>query len=360
MTDEQPTDPQDDDSQERDIPASVTFMEMMRRAAAASQPPPPVEEAPPAPVQEPLDAIDAVEIEPEAPVNAERESERRRRHAEQMEAQRHERTVRRRERRVHHIAGILGGMTAAFMVVSVAAGLAATILIIATPRELIPVSVRSYLGQAQIASQATPTPTVQPTPNYLTKIGIVSGHRGPELDPGAVCPDGLTEASITFSVAQQVVLNLRNQGYSVDLLDEFDTRLDGYQAAALVSIHANTCQSFAEPVSGYLVAAAAARVTARGDDEILVDCIARYYEQATGLERHQGVTEDMSNYHTFREIGALTPAVIVEIGFLLADRDLLTQHQDQVATGISNGILCYLQPNAAPTLIPTASPAPAS
>ena len=100
------------------------------------------------------------------------------------------------------------------------------------------------------------------------------------------------------------------------------------------------------------MAAAAARVTARGEDDILVDCLARYYEQATGLVRHPGVTEDMTNYHSFREIDALTPAAIVEIGFMLADRELITERADVVARGIANGVMCYLQPGQAPTLSP--------
>src|SRR5690606_34394711 len=86
------------------------------------------------------------------------------------------------------------------------------------------------------ADPLTPTAIVV-TPNWARRIGIVSGHRGPENDPGAVCDDGLTEREINFAVAQLVVRSLREQGYSVDLLDEFDPRLTTYQAAALVSIH---------------------------------------------------------------------------------------------------------------------------
>jgi N-acetylmuramoyl-L-alanine amidase len=35
--------------------------------------------------------------------------------------------------------------------------------------------------------------------------------------------------------------------------------------------------------------------------------------------------------------------VIIEIGFLNLDRQLLTQQQDVVAEGITNGILCYVR-----------------
>jgi N-acetylmuramoyl-L-alanine amidase len=320
-----------------EIPASVTFMEMMRRAAAAANPPP----APPP--AEPLKAET-----PPLPVPQENAQERKRRHAAALEVQRIQRVQRRKTRRRQSTVGLLGGLLRSFMVVLVAAGLMATIFVWWTPTQFLSSDVRSELGQAQAAERETLIPTVQPTPNWLQKIGVVSGHRGPELDPGAVCPDGLTEADINFNVAQMVVRELRGQGYSVDLLDEFDPRLEDYQAAALVSIHANTCQPFAEPVSGYLVAAAAARVTARIDDQLLVDCLAQYYEQHTGLHRHYGLTEDMTNYHTFREIHPLTPAAIIELGFMLADRALLTEHPEIAAKGVVDGVLCYLQPGARP------------
>ena len=165
------------------------------------------------------------------------------------------------------------------------------------------------------------------------------------------------DASITFAVSQKVVRNLRDRGYSVDLLDEFDTRLDGYQAAALVSIHANTCKNFGEVVTGYLIARAAAR-SGLGQDDGLVECVGKYYGQATGLDRRPGVTLDMSDYHTFREIHPLTPAAILELGFMLADRDILTNKQDEMAKGITDGVLCFLEPNAQslPTAEASATP----
>ena len=331
---------ENEDADEPEIPASVTFMEMMRQAASRAtggSAPPPEPEAP----EEP---------EPQAPLLGD-DQERRRRYAAALETQRIQRVNRRRKRRRRRTVSLLGGFLRSVMMVAVAAGLMATIFVWWTPNQFIPSEVRSELGQGQVpaaAAQEPALPTPRATPNWLRKIGVVSGHRGPELDPGAVCPDGLTEAEINFDVAQRVVRALREQGFSVDLLDEFDPRLENYHAAALVSIHANTCQDFGEVVSGYLVAAAASRVTARGDDEILVDCVARYYEQATGLDRHSGLTEDMTNYHTFREIHSLTPAAIIEIGFMLADRDLITNRADRVAEGVTNGVLCFLTPSQAP------------
>lgn len=328
-----------------DVPASVTFMEMMRAAAYATNPPPPE--------PDPIVAATAPPVEntpepPEAPP-AQNTPQR----DEAIAQERIRRIQRRKARQRRRTVGVLGGILRSFIVVFTAAGLMATIFTWWTPTEFLADEVLAELSLAQSVQRETLVPTPVPTPNWFKRIGIVSGHRGPQpngilYDPGAVCPDGLTEAEINFSVAQLVVRALRDRGYSVDLLDEFDPRLDNYQAAALVSIHANTCQDYGESVSGYLVAAAAARVTARGNDDYLVDCISRYYAQSTGLSRHPGVTVDMTDYHTFREIHALTPAAILELGFMFSDRELLTQGQDIMAEGIVNGVMCFMDPNSQP------------
>lgn len=349
---EWPSEPSDGD-----VPASVTFMELMRQAAAranANAPQPPAQPlrrpasgetaAQPAPLPTQLDTLTSTEG---------------RQLQEALEAQRIRRVKRRRARRRQQTVGVLGGIVRTLIVVLIAAGLMATIFMFSTPPQFISDDVQQELGAMQaVGSTPTAIPTLVPTPNWLRKIGIVSGHRGPQVppDPGAVCPDGLTEAEINFAVAQLVVRNLRARGYSVDLLDEFDPRLDNYQAAALVSIHANTCKNFGEVVSGFLIARAASRLSG-GLDDLLVDCVARYYGQATGLARREGVTIDMTDYHTFREIHPLTPASIIELGFMLADRPTLTGKQEEMAQGISDGIICFLEPSQ-PPLLATGTDAP--
>lgn len=327
----------------KEVPASVTFMELMRRAASQSSgevAEPPVTEAPLPPPRNPAAPIRPVTTLSEA------DQARQMAYETALEAERVRRVRRRQERRRRNTVSLMGGFVRSFIIVFAAAGLMATIFTWWTPNQFIASQVRNELSIAQATSQATPEPTGMPTPNWFRRVGIVSGHRGPEGDPGAVCPDGLTEAEINFEVAQKVVRNLRGMGYSVELLEEFDTRLDNYHAAALVSIHANTCQQWpgGEVVSGYLIASAAARVSVTQDDALLVDCVARYYQQATGLQRREGVTVDMTDYHTFREIHPLTPAAIIELGFMLADRALLTQEHELLAKGITDGIVCFLNP----------------
>ena len=168
------------------------------------------------------------------------------------------------------------------------------------------------------------------------RAGIVSGHRG--NDSGAVCPDGFTEARANLAVAQRVAARLRRAGAEVDLLEEFDARLAGYQADVFVSIHADSCQV---KLSGFKVARLSESAVPQVEDR-LVECLWTRYEQATGLARHENtITYDMREYHAFREIAAQTPAAIIETGFLGSDRRLLEKDPDRAARGIVDAILCF-------------------
>lgn len=283
---------------------------------------------------------------------------------QQLEAQRVRRIRRRQQRRQQRRGGILGGFFRTAIITLIAALLASTIFTWFTDPEFFKQKVVTHIQVADstsIAALVPLTPTViAVTPNWARRIGIVSGHRGPENDPGAVCPDGLTEREINFGVAQLVVRGLRDRGYSVDLLDEFDPRLVGYQASALVSIHANDCSDYGEYVSGYLVARASARPSG-GLDDTLAECVAREYEPTADIPRLYSLTIDMTDYHTFREIHALTPAAILELGFMKDDRELLTTQQPRLAEGIVAGILCFLNgesPSQPMTETPAPSPSP--
>ncbi|MCJ7735698.1 MAG: N-acetylmuramoyl-L-alanine amidase [Anaerolineae bacterium] len=186
-------------------------------------------------------------------------------------------------------------------------------------------------------------PVVTSTPS-VPRIGIVSGHWG--SDTGAVCPDGLQEVDINYDVAQRVVAALSAQGYRIDLLQERDPVLNGYRAAVMVSIHADSCTEFPgadPPASGYKVARVVGSAVPEAEDR-LVRCLSDCYGARTGLYFHENsITDDMMHYHAFYEIDGQTPGAIIETGFMFEDRDLLTHRADLVAEGIVDGILCFLQ-----------------
>lgn len=217
------------------------------------------------------------------------------------------------------------------------------------------------VAAATVALRPSPTfPPGAPTPTLRNPnlVGIVAGHW--KNDSGAVCPDGLKEVDLNLQIATRVQKLLVEAGYQVDLLHEFDPRLTNYQAAALVSIHNDSCD-FIENATGFKVASAlATRHPERA--ALLTACLRSRYASATGLPLHStSVTPDMTSYHAFGEIHETTPAAIIETGFMNLDRQLLTERTDVVAFGVAQGILCYLRNEVvAPTpTIPSASP-PAS
>lgn len=195
------------------------------------------------------------------------------------------------------------------------------------------------------APQITPGPTVPPVSmanalpfaeTYSGRVGIVSGHHG--YDPGAVCPDGLTEAELNHNFAVEVASLLQRRGLEVDVLDEFDPRLTEYQANALVSIHSDSCID----QSGFKVARVTDSAIPQAEDQ-LVACLNEQYEQYTGLHQHPStITDGMTGYHAFNEIAPSTPGAIIETGFIGGDRDFLVHNPKIVARGIAAGILCFL------------------
>ncbi|HET7011262.1 MAG TPA: N-acetylmuramoyl-L-alanine amidase [Anaerolineales bacterium] len=179
------------------------------------------------------------------------------------------------------------------------------------------------------------------------RIGVVAGHSGanPEsgyVDPGSVCDDGLTELEVNQSIANLVVRSLQAAGYEAELLEEFDSRLVGYRAVALVSLHADSCTPVNAEATGYKVATAV-DTSVPDRAQRLVTCLADRYYAATGLRFHPGsITRDMTEYHTFNEVHNETPAVIIETGFLFLDREFLTRSPDRAARGVVDGVLCFV------------------
>jgi N-acetylmuramoyl-L-alanine amidase len=191
------------------------------------------------------------------------------------------------------------------------------------------------------------------------RIGIVAGHSGAHpdsgyVDPGAVCEDGLTELEVNQSIANLVVRSLQAAGYNAELLEEWDARLTGYRAVALVSIHADSCLAINDDATGYKVTAAL-DTSVPDRAQRLVACLADRYHQATELRYHPDtITRDMTEYHSFYEVHGDTPAVIIETGFLYLDREFLTREPERAARGIAEGLLCYI--NNEPATPPQAGP----
>jgi N-acetylmuramoyl-L-alanine amidase len=207
--------------------------------------------------------------------------------------------------------------------------------------------VSGLLAPRQVSEVAVPTQT------SAVRIGIVSGHWGNGADPGAVCPDGTSEQDVNLAIASLVRQKLEARGYVVDLLQEFDPRLDSYHAAVLLSIHADTCDVIDDQATGFKISTS----TYSRDQNLanrLTACMDDRYANVTGLRLHSGsVTVNMTDYHAFSAIDPATTAAIIETGFLNLDREILVKHPDVVADGVVAGLLCFVNnENVKPTPVP--------
>lgn len=169
------------------------------------------------------------------------------------------------------------------------------------------------------------------------RIGLIAGHRG--SDSGTECADGLTEVEVNTAIVDQLVEELRQADVEVDSLDEFDDRLDGYSASALVSVHSDSCDFINDLATGYKISG-----SPNIDSSPLTICIEQAYGAATGLAYHpNSITPHMTDYHAFGKISPTTQALIIEVGFLNLDRELLTADSETVVQGLYDGIQCYLK-----------------
>lgn len=174
-------------------------------------------------------------------------------------------------------------------------------------------------------------------------IGIIPGHYG--FDSGYQCEadfNFVKESNVNLRIAVMVRDLLLNYGYSVDLLNEFDPRLSDYTGLALVTIHADSC-SASNSNSGFHVTAAG-RNSYPAESKRLRDCLSDRYAQSTGLPfLGSSLTQDNPALYSFDTVNDYTTISVINPGYLNTDYRLLSEHMDQVAQGIANGVICYVE-----------------
>ena len=184
------------------------------------------------------------------------------------------------------------------------------------------------------------------------QVALISGHAG--NDSGAICEDAngeptIEEADVNAAVARLAAERLRQAGADVEILDEYDGRLQGLRADVLLSLHSDSCVDETGYKSSRYVNSTIPAIADR-----LINCINLNYAAATGLtENVDTITENMTEYHAFRRIDPQTPAAILELGFLGGDNDLLANQQALLAKGVADGLLCFLDGGPHPTPEPT-------
>jgi len=206
----------------------------------------------------------------------------------------------------------------------------------------------------------SPPANAQPAPpRDVTRVVVIdAGHGG--RDPGKIGPNGLREKDVTLQLATQLADILADRGYEVRLTRASDTLValadrprlanewkDGRPSALFLSIHANSvARGDAQGFETFFLADARTEDERRvaqmensaiafedvpddhGSelDQILSGLRNDFYVRASG-ELAEHVQNELATFHTGPNrgvkragfhvlVGALMPAVLVEVGFI--------------------------------------------
>lgn len=191
-------------------------------------------------------------------------------------------------------------------------------------------------------------------PDVPARVGLQVGHwKNNELpeelsrlkgNTGAT-GGGKSESEVNLAIAQATKSILIQQGIEVDILPS--TVPSQYWADVFVAIHADGSTDTSK--SGFKVAAP--RRDYSGNAESLVQLIEDKYQLATGLEKDDNITRNMTGYYAFawwRYKHAVHPkaaSAILETGFLsnASDRKTIVSHPEISAQGLADAIIEYLK-----------------
>jgi N-acetylmuramoyl-L-alanine amidase len=235
------------------------------------------------------------------------------------------------------------------------------------------------------SNQETPTASAANEKSSSAKRVVVidAGHGG--KDPGAYGPTGLAEKNVTLAVALKLARLLRDRGFEVHLTRTRDTLIaladrphlanhwkQNRPATLFVSIHANSGVRGSEGFETYFLSEARTEderrvaemenaavkyeeksATSAPQLDLLLNSLRNDYYQRASNDFAEVIQRELGAFHPgpnrgvkqagFRVlVGALMPAVLVEIGFMshLQEVKLLGTNafQDKIAFGLSRAI----------------------
>jgi N-acetylmuramoyl-L-alanine amidase len=186
------------------------------------------------------------------------------------------------------------------------------------------------------------------------KVGIQVGHWQSALLPAPLAHlrgqtggsgGGIQEVDLVLDISRRVVVSLQAKGIEADLLPA--TISPNYTADAFVAIHADAASS--PGPTGYKLARGRFSAIPTTDDR-LMNAIYDSYGRATGFRRDGAITNNMTGYYAFNNrrriyaVSKVTPAVILEVGFLTnaSDRAYMLSNQDKIAEAIVEGVQNFL------------------
>jgi N-acetylmuramoyl-L-alanine amidase len=189
-------------------------------------------------------------------------------------------------------------------------------------------------GQPKVAIQAGHW-LINQLPDELASLRTQTGGAG----------GGVREVDYVLDLSKRVVKLLQDKGIEAELLPA--TVPVDYTADAFVAIHADAVDGGGP--GGYKLARSRFSAIPATDDA-LMNALYDAYGKATALRRDSNITRNMTGYYAFNNrrhvhgITRATPGVILETGYLTnaSDRAYLTTHQDEIAQGIVDGIMDFL------------------
>ena len=189
-------------------------------------------------------------------------------------------------------------------------------------------------GQPKVAIQAGHW-LINQLPDELASLRTQTGGAG----------GGVREVDYVLDLSKRVVKLLQDKGVEAELLPA--TVPVDYTADAFVAIHADAVDGGGP--GGYKLARSRFSAIPATDDA-LMNALYDAYGKATGLRRDSNITRNMTGYYAFNNrrhvhgITRATPGVILETGYLTnpSDRAYMTTHQDEIAQGIVDGIMDFL------------------
>ena len=256
-------------------------------------------------------------------------------------------------------------------------------------QKLTPVQAQAQARAAAQPTAAVRTPTQAATGTKTERVVIIDpGHGG--RDPGKVGANGASEKSVTLSVATKLAAMLRRNGYEVHLTRTKDTLVAladrpklanqwkaNRPAALFVSIHANAAAPSAEGYETYFLSEARTederrvaemenaavdyedKSTAKGPAiDLLLNGLRNDYYQRASNDFAEVIQRELGAFHPGRNrgvkqagfrvlVGALMPAVLVEIAFISnpAEARLLgtAAFQDKIAYSLARSISNFFE-----------------
>jgi len=191
-------------------------------------------------------------------------------------------------------------------------------------------------------------------PEGPIKVGLQAGHWKNDEIPDELsrlkgntgsASNGITEWEVNLKIAQETAKILQTKGIIAEILPT--TIPVDYWADVFVAVHAdgNTDRS----VSGFK--AAVPRRDMTGNNKKLLEAMETAYEKNTRLEKDPNVSRNMRGYYAFgwwrfdHAIHPMTPAIILETGFLTnySDRLTIVNRPEKAAAGIAEGIVEFLK-----------------